>query len=180
MKPGLGISGGNLERDLTTLSELQKKNRLYVQFLDDLKQYSKIRKNWITNYVKKISNKYNFNDITILGLAYKKGTHSIKNSPAISLISKLNKYKLKVFDPIVQANFKKKNIKVCKSVDDAIKNTDLLIISTPWSSFKKINLNFLKKNVSLKIVIDPFSILNPEKLQKKGIKQITMGEKNEI
>ena len=180
LEPGLGISGGNLERDLNTLSELQKKNRLYDQFLDDLKQYSKIRKNWILTYVKKISNKYNLKDITILGLAYKKGTHSIKNSPAINLINKLNNYKLKVFDPIVKANFRKKNLKVCKNVEDAIKNTDLLIITTPWSTFKKINLNFLKKNVSLKTVIDPFSILNRQKLQRNGIKQISMGEKNEL
>ena len=180
LRPGLGISGGNLERDLTTLSELQKKNRLYDQFLDDLKQYSKLRKNWISTYVKKISNKYNLKYITILGLAYKKGTHSIKNSPAINLIKKLNNYKLKVFDPIVQANFRKKNLKVCKNVEDAIRNTDLVIITTPWSSFKKINLNFLKKNVSLKTVIDPFSILNRQKLQINGIKQISMGEKNEL
>ena len=95
--------------------------------------------------MKKISNKYNLKYITILGLAYKKGTHSIKNSPAINLIKKLNNYKLKVFDPIVQANFRKKNLKVCKNVEDAIRNTDLVIITTPWSSFKKINLNFLKK-----------------------------------
>ena len=85
-----------------------------------------------------------------------------------------------MFDPIVQANFRKKNLKVCKNVEDAIRNTDLLIITTPWSSFKKINLNFLKKNVSLKTVIDPFSILNRQKLQRNGIKQISMGEKNEL
>ena len=112
--------------------------------------------------------------------AAKKDTHSIKNSPAVNLISKLNNYKLKVFDPIVKANFKKKNIRVCKSAEDTINDTDLLIITTPWSSFKKINLDFLKKNVSLKIVIDPFSILNRQKLKIKGIKQISMGEKNEL
>ena len=180
LNPGLGISGGNLERDLNTLFELQKKNKLYNQFLNDLKQYSKLRKNWISTYVKKISNKYKLKDISILGLAYKKDTHSIKNSPAVNLISKLNNYKLKVFDPIVKANFKKKNIRVCKSAEDTINDTDLLIITTPWSSFKKINLDFLKKNVSLKIVIDPFSILNRQKLKIKGIKQISMGEKNEL
>ena len=68
-------------------------------------------KNWISTYAREISNKYNSKYITILGLAYKKGTHSIKNSPAINLIKKLNNYKLKVFDPIVQANFRKKKFK---------------------------------------------------------------------
>ena len=180
LNPGLGISGGNLERDLNTLFELQKKNNLYNQFIKNLKQYSSLRKNWVSKYVDKISKKNNLKKISILGLAYKRDTHSIKNSPAFTLISKLNKYKLKVFDPIVKVPFKNQNIKICKSAEDAINGTDLLIITTPWESFKKINLDFIKNKISLKIVIDPFSILNRQKLFKKGIRQIVMGEKNEL
>lgn len=180
LNPGLGISGGNLERDLNTLSIIQKNNKINNKLLNNLKQYSKLRKNWILNYVKKISFKYNLKTISILGLAYKEGTHSIKNSPAINLITNLKKFKLKVYDPIVKVNFKNKNITICRSVEDSIKNIDLLIIATPWSIFKKINLNFLKKNNKLKIVIDPFSLLNSEKLSKKGIKQISMGIENDL
>ena len=49
--------------------------------------------------------------IAMLGLAYKAGTDSTKNSPSIMIINKLKeKYKIKAYDPIVKKlNYKNEN-----------------------------------------------------------------------
>jgi UDPglucose 6-dehydrogenase len=177
LNPGLGISGGNLERDLYTLNKLQISNNLNNRFILELKNKSINRKKWILNSLIKIKKKIRFKRISILGLAYKEGTHSIKNSPAIYLIKKLPNYKIKVFDPVVKKiNILSKNLEFCKNSYNAIKNCDILIIATPWIIFKKINLSFLEKNIKKKILIDPYSLYNTNKLSKINIHHIAMGK----
>ena len=177
LNPGLGISGGNLERDLYTLNKLQISNKLNNRFILELKNKSINRKKWILNSLIKIKKKIGFKRISILGLAYKEGTHSIKNSPAIYLIKKLPNYKIKVFDPVVKKiNISSKNIEICKNSYNAIKNCDVLIIATPWIIFKKINLSFLEKNIKKKILIDPYGLYNTNKLSKINIHHIVMGK----
>ena len=177
LEPGLGISGGNLERDLYTLQKLLDSNRLNNRYIQELKNKSISRKLWILNIVKKLKKKYQFKNISILGLAYKIGTHSIKNSPGIQLIKNLKSFKIRAFDPVVKKIDKIKNVKICKNSHETIKGCDILIITTPWKEFKKINSIFLKKNIKNKLIIDPYNLLDKKVLDKKGIKYISMGIK---
>jgi UDPglucose 6-dehydrogenase len=177
LEPGLGISGGNLERDLYTLQKLLDSNRLNNRYIQELKNKSISRKLWILNIVKKLKKKYQFKNISILGLAYKIGTHSIKNSPGIQLIKNLKSFKIRAFDPVVKKIDKIKNVKICKNSHETIKGCDILIITTPWKEFKKINSLFLKKNIKNKLIIDPYNLLDKKVLDKKGIKHISMGIK---
>ena len=178
LEPGLGISGGNLERDLYTLQKLQESNRINNRFILELKNKSVKRKLWILNVVKKLKKKYKIKNISILGLAYKTGTHSIKNSPGIQLIKNLKGLKIKAFDPIVKKINKIKNLKISKNSHETIKGCDILIITTPWKEFKKINSNFLKKNIKKRLIIDPYNLLDKKLIENEGIKHISMGKKS--
>jgi UDPglucose 6-dehydrogenase len=180
LEPGLGISGGNLERDLYTLQKLQESNRLNNRFIHELKNKSISRKLWILNIVKKLKKKYKLKNISILGLAYKVGTYSTKNSPGIQLIKNLKDFKIRAFDPIVKKIDKIKNVMICKNSHETIKGCDLLIITTPWNEFKKINSIFLKKNIKNRLIIDPYNLLDKKVLENKGIKHISMGTKHEV
>jgi len=180
LEPGLGISGGNLERDLYTLQKLQESNCLNNRFIHELKNISISRKLWILNIVKKLKKKYKLKNISILGLAYKVGTYSTKNSPGIQLIKNLKDFKIRAFDPIVKKIDKIKNVIICKNSHETIKGCDILIITTPWKEFKKINSIFLKKNIKNRLIIDPYNLLDKKVLENKGIKHISMGTKYEV
>ena len=180
LEPGLGISGGNLERDLYTVKKLQDKNNLNNKFILELKKKSTSRKLWILNIIRKLKKKYKIKNIAILGLAYKIGTHSTKNSPGVELIKRLKNYKIKAFDPVVKKVDNIKNLKICKSCHETIKGCDILIITTPWKEFKRINSIFLKKNIKNNIVIDPYNLLDKDELLKNEINQVSMGVKNYV
>ena len=180
LEPGLGISGGNLERDLYTLQKLQDKNNLNNKFILELKRKSVSRKLWILNIITKLKKKYKLKCIAILGLAYKVGTHSIKNSPGVQLIKNLKGHKIQAFDPIVKKIENIKDLKICKNSHETIKRCDILIVSTPWKEFKKINSIFLKKNIKNKIIIDPYNLLDKDEMVKNGINHISMGVKNNV
>ena len=176
LKPGLGISGGNLERDLETLRKFSKFNNIYHSYSNNLKNISEYRKNWIYKKFLKIRNiNKNIKRIGILGLAYKEGTNSIKNSPSISFINKVlpnHKIKLNVFDPKIKKLYKLKKLNICKNIEQVVSQSDLLIIATPWKNFKKIDVS---KHSNIKKIIDPYNHLDlsVNKIQKS--KYIVMG-----
>ena len=171
LKPGLGISGGNLERDLETFRNYLKFNKIYENYSQSIKKISNHRKDWTYIKFKKINKDLkNLKKVGVLGLAYKENTNSIKNSPSISFIKKIslnNKYQISVFDPKIKKLLNFKNINVCKNINDLMKNCEILLIATPWEIFKKINFNKFK---NIKAVIDPYNLINFDK--KKKIKHV--------
>ena len=175
LKPGLGISGGNLERDLETFKDYLKFNKIYENYSKNIKEISNYRKDWAYIHFKKITKDFkNLKKIGVLGLAYKENTNSTKNSPSISFIKKIsfnNKYKINVFDPKIKELPNYKNINICKNIPNLMKNCEILLVVTPWEIFKKINLNKFK---NIKAVIDPYNLINFSKIRRK-IKYVGMG-----
>lgn len=161
LKPGLGITGGNLERDLYNIISLQNKHKLNSNVNENLRKYSLQRRNWIEDTFKKISKQKKIKKIAMLGLAYKENTNSIKNSVALSFINKYKNIQFSSFDPRVKelpGNIK--NVSISHSVYDALLNSDIAIIGTPWEDFRKIDSKIIYSLSKFKIVIDPYSILN--------------------
>ena len=58
-----------------------------------------------------------------------------------------------------------------KNINDLMKNCELLLVATPWETFKKINLDKFK---NIKAIIDPYNLINFS-LSRKKIKHIGMG-----
>ena len=167
LKPGLGISGGNLERDLETFKNFLKFNKIYENYSKNIKKISSCRKDWMYIQLKKIlKDSKSLKKIGILGLANKEDTNSIKK------ISFNNKLKVNAFDTKIKKISKYKNINICKNVNDLMKNCEILVLATPWKIFRKINLN---KFSNIKTVIDPYNLINFPLNKKKKLQYIGMG-----
>lgn len=177
LKPGLGIAGGNLERDLATFKNLAKIHKTEHSIIDSWKKNSQHRANWalskFNDFFFKEKTKKN---IGILGLAYKENTNSIKNSCSLKLMKSLKKHILYAYDPIIKElpnnfNF----VKIQKSIQNVYENADLLIIMTPWEDFKELNPKTLFKKLKEKLIIDPYGILNNDLCQSSGLKYYKLG-----
>ena len=157
LKPGLGISGGNLERDLFSITEVAKKNNLDTNLFKTWENNSINQKKWIYKiYNKFIKNPKN-KKLGVLGLTYKENTNSLKNSPSINLIKKIKNVSFYAYDPSIKST-KFKHLILCKSIEEVINKTRVLFILTPWKNFKNINIKILTKN-KISIVVDPFGML---------------------
>jgi UDPglucose 6-dehydrogenase len=161
LSPGLGISGGNLERDLATVCRFGDEHGTDVGVVRAWINNSQHRKNWVFQKLKElVLSDLADPTIAILGLAYKKDTNSIKNSAAIELIDKLPNYKINIFDPAVSLKLlNSKKITHTKTAIEACHNADVLLIMTPWDEFKNIKVEDLKRFMHHKIIIDPYGIL---------------------
>lgn len=175
LKPGLGILSGNLQRDIVTTEKLFKKTRCKSDFVSNIKSNSDQRKNWILDVIKKEKIKTE-ETIGFFGSTYKENISTLKNSPLINIVKRLNKFKFVVYDPVNDLDLNIKNIKEIKNFDELIRLSKILIILTPWSFIK--NKKNQKQLIHFKgrLIIDIFNLID-KKLINQKIKRLVMGNK---
>jgi len=178
LSPGLGISGGNLERDLATVCHFGEKNSTDIGVVRAWIKNSEHRKDWPFKIIKeKLLTISKSPVIAILGLAYKEDTHSIKNSPAIALIKNLQECNIRVFDPIVSNSVV--NHPRCygaTSAMDACQDADAVVIMTPWKEFSALRSNDIVEMLRGKLIIDPYGVLEMNKIDDLNVEYMTLGK----
>ena len=176
LKPGLGISGGNIERDISVIKNLTNKNLIPNKFVKSILENSNYMKSWVERIMKE--NKLLKNNIKhkigILGLSYKENTSSIKNSPTIFLLKKFKNHVIKIYDP--KAKLVKKNLKCTqeKNIDSVIYGSDIIIIMTAWKNFKNLEKKINKINKKI-VIIDPHKMLDYSLIKSKSLKYYKIG-----
>ena len=106
---------------------------------------------FVCENVKKIISK---GKIAILGVSYKGNIDDDRESPAYEIISKLTKenYEIAIHDPHVKNN----NF---VSLDEALKNANLILVLCDHDEFKKLDYNLIKKNMEKAIIFDTKNIV---------------------
>ena len=182
LNPGLGIAGGNLERDLRTVVDFSKKHNTDANTVSSWINNSIYRKKWAWDLIKNliVITQNNIKpSFAILGLTYKENTHSIKNSASIELLEKLKDYSVKVYDPGAHDDFNLHNVIRVSKMEDTLNGADFLIIMTPWQEFKSLSINEIKNRMKGNFIIDPFKVLDETTLINLGFIYKTLGKKSE-
>src|SRR3990167_5570376 len=173
--PGLGIAGGNLERDLHTVLALSEQYGTENGLIKAWIYNSQYRKNWVLKTLhQKIFLQCPDPIIAVLGLTYKENTNSTKNSPSLNLLESLKNYTIRTHDPTVQTSIVSWATCQC-SIEETIKDADILIIMTPWDVFKALKPSDLNKHMRGKIIIDPYHALNNVAFLQAGFQYFTLG-----
>lgn len=177
LTPGLGLAGGNLERDLATVINFSQEYGTDAGLIRAFVANSKYRKDWALRTLHQaVLAKVPQARLGIIGLAYKENTHSIKNSPSIALIRQLAPWPLRVFDPVVPASAAPHPAATgVKSALEAADGVDALVIMTPWPEFRALSCADLAKAMRGKVVLDPYRVLEPDAARAAGLDHRTLG-----
>jgi UDPglucose 6-dehydrogenase len=89
LSPGLGIAGGNLERDLLTVCNLAAEHGTDARVIDAYLADSRHRRDWVLRLIHREAARHGPLTVAMWGLAYKADTTSTKNSPALVLLEAL-------------------------------------------------------------------------------------------
>ena len=151
--------------DLSVIKSVIKSNKQRSQLL--LKRVNQILNN-------KIKNK----NICFLGVTFKANTDDMRDSSSLEMIPYLAKRgaKIKYYDPTGHKHeFDKfKNVSCSNSINNAMKNSDLIIVHTEWNDFKSINFKKLSTTKKLKIY-DMRNIFSSEKITSLGLQYFGIG-----
>lgn len=162
LSPGLGIAGGNLERDLVTVQQVAAASGVEASIVAAWQLDSGYRRDWALRKIHELVLAGKQNPvIAIWGLAYKPNTHSTKNSPALALLEALAPFTRVAFDPQVKFGpAKDSRLRLAASALEACAGADGLVVMTPWAEFSRIEPANIKAVMAGKVIIDPFGALD--------------------
>lgn len=173
LRAGIGYGGSCFPKDTKALhwmSNLYDKEIKTVKAAIDVNEQQKLR---LIKKARKYIDDFSDLKVAVLGLTFKPETDDLRDSPAIVNIDILLEEGANVFvyDPVGMENFKKlykKNVKFCKSVNEALKDADVCFIFTEWKQFQELtyeNFRLMKKA----IIIDGRNCFDIKKMCKLPI-----------
>ena len=180
LKPGLGIAGGNLERDLATILDIGQDKKTHTNVVKAWVSNSNHRKLWASRVLGEIVlPSLKDPHISVWGLSYKENTHSIKNSPSLATIAAYPEIVFQVHDPIVKGSTTGlNNLRQFDTPLLAAENADCLMILTPWEDYKSIDLREITKAMRGDTLVDPFGLVEEQNAIEAGLKYFTLGRQN--
>ena len=175
LSPGLGIAGGNLERDLRTIVQIGEAKKTDVGVVKAWLANSAHRKDWTWQILQDHALKANpAAKIAVLGLAYKENTHSTKNSPSLALLEHLRGISVNVHDPVVPASVAPWTVGAADPLAAAA-GADVLVIATPWPQYRELRPADLARAMKGRAVLDPYRVLDGRACVAAGLTYHTLG-----
>jgi len=122
--------------------------------------------------------------IALLGVAFKRNTNDIRNSPALEIVPFLLRKKvrdIRIYDPAAMGDFRRvfppsSEIIYFDKESEAITGADAIIIATDWSRFRGLDELFIKLK-KRPLILDGRRMLQSsyKSLRKAGFKIIAVG-----
>lgn len=182
---GIGYGGSCFPKDVKAFIKIAEEHGIDFSLIEEVDKINIKRR---TNFIKRIKNVLwiiKDKNIAVWGLSFKPNTDDIREAPSIDIVGELEKLKanLKLYDPKARENFKsifpeKQNIKYFDDKYKALKNADALLILTDWDEFKGADLDKVKENMRLPIIIDGRNTYQPKDMKKKGFEYYSIGREN--
>lgn len=177
LSPGLGLAGGNLERDLATVGRLAATHGTDSGIVQAWTANSRHRRDWAARAIRSalLDTRPNAT-VAVWGLAYKENTHSVKNSPSLATIAQLPRARLQLHDPVVPGSaVAHPTAKSCGDPLEALQGADALMILTPWPLYRAIAPARIAQAMTGRIIIDPYSVLDTNAAVAAGLQYHTLG-----
>lgn len=179
LAPGLGIAGGNLERDLATSIRIGEEFGTDTGVISSWVSNSNHRKNWALNTLHRVILESQADPvIAVWGMAYKENTHSTKNSPSLYTVQALTPYRIRMYDPAVPDS---ENVQLPRALRvassrEAMAGADVLMVMTPWPEFRGVACMEIRKGMKGLVVIDPYGVFDKQEMKSAGLHHLVMGE----
>jgi UDPglucose 6-dehydrogenase len=177
LSPGLGIAGGNLERDLATVCSFGDKYQTDVSVVRAWMGNSRHRRDWAVRAIREMLLAHDPRAVVaVWGLAYKENTNSVKNSPSLATITQLQGTAFRLHDPVVPAAAAKQETSFAASDPiDATRGADALMILTPWPQYREVAPANIAQAMRGRLVIDPYCVLDRRAAMAAGLQLHSLG-----
>lgn len=177
LKPGLGIAGGNLERDLVTVQNLAAAHGTEAGTVAAWQHNSAYRKDWALRLVhREVLAHHPAARLAVWGIAYKEDTHSIKNSPSVACLSALPHLAIHAYDPAARYDpALLPHVTREPTAEAVLPEADALLILTPWREFAAHDPARLRAALRGNVVLDPYGLLDPAACRAAGLRHFRLG-----
>lgn len=180
LKAGIGYGGSCFPKDVAAFVTIA--GELGYDF-DLLKSVARINDQARTLFLEKIERALwitKGKTIALWGLAFKANTDDMRNAPSITIIHHLhaNGATIQAYDPVATETARAvlgDSATYSKSMYEALKGADALVIATDWDEFKGPDWDKVRSLLRNPIVIDGRNLYDPKDLEKRGFVYHSVG-----
>ncbi|RLI87258.1 MAG: hypothetical protein DRP01_02325 [Archaeoglobales archaeon] len=176
-KPGAGVGGPCLTKDPYMLTKVSENifgvNLIFLaRKINDYMPYHVVK--IVDKALDDVGVSMRDAKIAILGVSYKGNVSDTRNSPAKVIVKELLRRNVSVvvYDPYTSESF---GAERARSLKEALKGADVMLIVTDHSEFKNIDLNTIGNIMRHRIIVDGRRVFEPFDVTKKGFKYYGIG-----
>lgn len=173
MAPGLGFSGGTLARDVVQLKKFSEGLQYPAKLL---KSITEVNEETFEQVIERLTSKLGSlsgKKIGVLGLTYKPGTSTLRRSPALKIIDKLNREKARCFgyDPKASPGEMKEygsHFVWAQDIEELVEEADAIVLVTEWPQFRDLDFKAMAPFMRRAVLVDMKNYLDPRKIVDAG------------
>ncbi len=172
LNAGLGFGGSCFPKDVKALIKFGEKMGEDLRLLKSVIEINEKQPERLVEIAKERVGSLKGKKVAVLGLAFKPGTSDLRETRALPLITKLLEEgaEVVVYDPVATLpNELNGSVKVASTLEEAIKEAEIIKIATEWEQFKE--LEKMRELLEGKMIFEGRRVLEnkPEGVHVEGI-----------
>jgi len=174
--PGAGYGGSCFPKDVKALARTAQDIGYQPELLMAVENVNNRQKETLFSKVHKafdgdLANK----TIAVWGLSFKPNTDDMREAPSRNLMESLwaAGAKVKAYDPEAMEECQRiygdrSDLTLCGTRNEAVKGSDALVICTEWKTFRTVDFEWLKGQLSFNVIVDGRNLYNPADAKAAG------------
>jgi len=179
---GLGYGGSCFPKDVAAFKWVAQERGVNFQLLEEVCKINETQREVFFNKVRAALWTLRGKRLAALGLAFKRDTDDVRESPAIGMVRKLLDAGaiITAYDPAAMERAKEflppaENMKYASDLYEAAHGADAVLILTDWKQFATMDLARLNRAMRFPIVIDGRNLYKPQEMQSHGFTYVSVG-----
>jgi UDPglucose 6-dehydrogenase len=172
LEAGVGYGGSCFPKDVKALAHMASMAGAHPQLLRAVMEINRDMRRLVLQKVRGTLGSLEERTIGVLGLAFKPNTDDLREAPAIEIIHLLQSEgaRVKAFDPAANEPARSilPGVELCKDAYAVAEGADALILLTPWSQFRRLDLDRIRQSMRYPLMVDGRNLYDPAEMVSKG------------
>ncbi|MEJ2248546.1 MAG: UDP-glucose/GDP-mannose dehydrogenase family protein [Candidatus Lokiarchaeota archaeon] len=157
---GVGFGGSCFHKDVNAIKAWSKSKGYTSRLLNAVLDINDDQAIHIIDMAEELVEQLKDKKITLLGLSFKPGTDDMREAPSIRVVKELlkrNATNITGYDPKAKESAKEvfnDKINYAKSIEEALKDSDIAFLITEWDEFKNLKPEDFKKHMKTPNLVD--------------------------
>jgi len=177
---GPGYGGSCFPKDTQALLRIAQENGVACRIIEAVIEVNAAQRARMTRKIRHaLGGHEGGKTIAILGLAFKPETDDVRDSPAVTIISKLLEHGALVHahDPQAMDEAAKllAGVKFCSNAYEACQGADAVVLMTEWNEYRALDLLRIKAALKAPVFVDLRNVYRPAAMRQLGFSYYSVG-----
>jgi UDPglucose 6-dehydrogenase len=177
---GPGYGGSCFPKDTQALLRIAQENGVACRIVEAVIEVNAAQRARMTRKIRQaLGGQEGGKTIAVLGLAFKPETDDVRDSPAITIISKLVEHgaMVQAHDPQAMDEAAKllAGAKFCSNAYEACNGADAVVLMTEWNEYRALDLLRIKAALKSPVFVDLRNVYRPAAMRQLGFSYYSVG-----